>query len=255
MGNFPVKTEVWTTGRRADANGERPSADRRAAQHARLRPRPAFAPSLWRADEPATLLLVEALDDGDPRKTVPKRDRVSMLKAPFTGEPQPFIETEMRFGGVQWLSPKVAMLSDFSSQKTRARTWVIDPSLPERRHAAAALGLQHRGPHRRAGQSALPVRPRQRSPAADHQSGRHATSTSRVPARRRTRTATGPISIAWTSRRARPSGSGSPRRRTTRASSRSLDPSATKAIVQRQSPTERPDYYVARHRVEGARRV
>ena len=34
-----------------------------------------------------------------------------------------------------------------------------------------------------------------------------------------------------------------------------LDPSATKAIVQRQSPTERPDYYVLDIAVEGARRV
>ena len=70
---------------------------------------PGIRSILWRADEPATLVLVQALDDGDPRRTVPKRDRVSMLKAPFTGEPQPFVETEMRFGGIQWLSPKVAI--------------------------------------------------------------------------------------------------------------------------------------------------
>ena len=62
-------------------------------------------------------------------ETAVKRD--PSLKAPFTGEPQPFLDTERRYGGIQWLSPKVAMVSDFSSQSTRARTWVIDPSLPD----------------------------------------------------------------------------------------------------------------------------
>ena len=92
---------------------------------------PGIRSILWRSDEPATLVLVQALDDGDPRKSVPKRDRVSLLKAPFSGEPQPFVETEFRYGGIQWLSPTLAMLSEFSQQRTRARMWMIDPSAPE----------------------------------------------------------------------------------------------------------------------------
>ena len=130
QGNFPVKTEVWTpAGEVVKTIHDRPLID--AQPSMRDSTTPGIRSILWRADEPATLMLVQALDDGDPRKTVPKRDRVSMLKAPFTGEPQPFVDTEMRFGGVQWLTPKVALLSDFSAQKTRARTWVIDPSLPD----------------------------------------------------------------------------------------------------------------------------
>jgi dipeptidyl aminopeptidase/acylaminoacyl peptidase len=82
----------------------------------------------WRPDEPATLVLVRALDDGDPRREVAKRDRVSLLKAPFTGEPQTFVETEMRYGGIAWLGERTALLTDFSRQTNRARTWVIDPS-------------------------------------------------------------------------------------------------------------------------------
>ncbi|HSA55396.1 MAG TPA: prolyl oligopeptidase family serine peptidase [Gemmatimonadaceae bacterium] len=129
MFNFPLKTEVWgldgTVVRTVD---DRPLLE--VQPSARDATSPGIRSISWRADEPATLVLVQALDDGDPRKQVPKRDRVSLLKAPFTGEPQPFVETEMRFGGISWMSPTVALLSDFSWQRTRARTWVIDPSRP-----------------------------------------------------------------------------------------------------------------------------
>ena len=39
----------------------------------------------WRPNDPATLVWVEALDGGDPRKQVPQRDKVMWIKAPFTG--------------------------------------------------------------------------------------------------------------------------------------------------------------------------
>ena len=129
QGNFPLKTEVWTPdGQLVRTVDDRPLIE--AQPSARDSTIPGIRSILWRIDEPSTLVLVQALDEGDPRKEVPKRDRVSILKAPFTGEPQSFVETEYRFGGIQWLSPKVAMLNDFSAQRTRARTWVIDPSLP-----------------------------------------------------------------------------------------------------------------------------
>jgi dipeptidyl aminopeptidase/acylaminoacyl peptidase len=84
----------------------------------------------WRADEPATLMMVEALDGGDPRRQVAKRDRVSLLRAPFTGQAEPFVETEMRFRGIQWLTPTMALLADGSAARARGRTFVIDPSKP-----------------------------------------------------------------------------------------------------------------------------
>ena len=129
QGNFPVRTEVWTIeGTLARMVDDRPLIE--AQPSMRDSTIPGIRSISWRVDEPATLVLVQALDDGDPRKAVAKRDRASILKAPFTGEPQTFVETENRFGGIQWLAPKVAMLSDFTSQKTRARTWIIDPSQP-----------------------------------------------------------------------------------------------------------------------------
>jgi dipeptidyl aminopeptidase/acylaminoacyl peptidase len=126
--SFPVRTEVWSPdGRVVRTVYSRPLMESQPSM------RDATSPGIrtisWKPDEPATLTLVQALDDGDPRKTVPKRDRVSLLKAPFTGEPQMYVETERRYGGVQ-VYGKVALLSDFSSQLSRARMWVVDPAQP-----------------------------------------------------------------------------------------------------------------------------
>src|SRR5688572_23233026 len=126
--SFPVRTEVWSPDGRVVRNVySRPLMESQPSM------RDATSPGIrtisWRPDEPATLTLVQALDDGDPRKAVPKRDRVSMLKAPFTGEPQMYVETEHRYGGVQMFG-KVGLLTDFSSQMNRVRMWLIDPAQP-----------------------------------------------------------------------------------------------------------------------------
>src|SRR6185369_16321744 len=56
----------------------------------------------WRPDEPATLVWVKALDNGDPKKKAPYRDSIVMLKAPFAGEPMELFKTEQRFGNMTW---------------------------------------------------------------------------------------------------------------------------------------------------------
>jgi dipeptidyl aminopeptidase/acylaminoacyl peptidase len=73
---------------------------------------------------------VEALDKGNPRNTVPKRDQVSLLSAPFTGTATPFVQTEYRFAGITWVSPNVAFVNERLSRGARLRTWMIDPSAP-----------------------------------------------------------------------------------------------------------------------------
>jgi dipeptidyl aminopeptidase/acylaminoacyl peptidase len=84
----------------------------------------------WRADAPATLTWVEALDEGNPRNEVPKRDRVFTLAAPFTAQPAVFAETEMRFGGIAWAFPDLAFLLERSQRTTKTRTWIVNPSGP-----------------------------------------------------------------------------------------------------------------------------
>ena len=129
QGGFPLKSEIWAPdGRVIRTVYEKPLLELQPSM--RDATTPGVRSISWRTDEPATLLLVQANDDGDPRKQVARRDKVSLWRAPFAGEPQPFVETERRFGGIEWITPTLALLSDFSAQQTRVRTWAIDPSQP-----------------------------------------------------------------------------------------------------------------------------
>jgi dipeptidyl aminopeptidase/acylaminoacyl peptidase len=127
MDVFPSRTEVW------DLKGKvlreiRNSHIAEEAPSARDAVVPGIRSVNWRPDVPATLVMVEALDKGNPRNTVPKRDQVSLLPAPFTGVATPFIQTEYRFGGITWVSPNTAFLTERLSRGAKQRVWMIDPS-------------------------------------------------------------------------------------------------------------------------------
>ena len=129
MDVFPSRTEIW------DLNGKvlreiRNSHVAEEAPSARDAVLPGIRIVNWRPDVPATLVMVEALDKGNPRNTVPKRDQVSLLSAPFTGAVTPFVQTEYRFGGISWVSPNTAFLVDRLSRGAKQRVWQIDPSTP-----------------------------------------------------------------------------------------------------------------------------
>ncbi len=66
----------------------------------------------WRADVPATLVWVEALDEGDPSIEVPFRDQVWMLAAPFAGETVPLLKTELRYSGITWGTGDLALVRE-----------------------------------------------------------------------------------------------------------------------------------------------
>lgn len=84
----------------------------------------------WRADKPATLAWVEALDGGDVRKEAPLRDRVLMLDAPFTGSPRTLVDLKDRFDGVLWGRDDHALVMS-QWWNTRSETRVaVDPSRP-----------------------------------------------------------------------------------------------------------------------------
>jgi dipeptidyl aminopeptidase/acylaminoacyl peptidase len=126
---FPSRIEIWSpTGVvvREIVDTKQPE-EAPSARDAEL---PGIRSVTWRSDAPATLVLVEALDGGDPKVTIPKRDRVSLLPAPFTNPPATLAETENRYGGIVWAFPDVAFLNERSSRTGRIRTWVIDPSQP-----------------------------------------------------------------------------------------------------------------------------
>ena len=84
----------------------------------------------WRPTEPATLMWVEALDDGNPRKPAETRDKVMMLKAPFSGSAWEVARTPNRFGGIIWTEKNAAFISDVDFSKNWRRSWAFNPDKP-----------------------------------------------------------------------------------------------------------------------------
>lgn len=83
----------------------------------------------WRPDQPASLVWVEALDDGDPRKEVAQREKVMNLAAPFSSEPTELCRLQHRFSGMGWTSAPVrCLVSDFDRDRRWLRTMVYDCS-------------------------------------------------------------------------------------------------------------------------------
>lgn len=76
----------------------------------------------WRALKPATLVWVEALDDGNPEKDVPYRDIIMTLSAPFENKPGEVMKIKHRYAGISWLSIKGEALVTESDWKRRWRT-------------------------------------------------------------------------------------------------------------------------------------
>jgi len=66
----------------------------------------------WRPDQPATLTWVLALDEGDPKNEVEYRDAVYQLAAPFQGQPQELVKTELRYGGISFTDGDQVILSE-----------------------------------------------------------------------------------------------------------------------------------------------
>lgn len=88
----------------------------------------------WRATAPATLLWVEALDEGDWKVEVPNRDKVMAWEAPFAGEPREVLRTEMRFGGFWWSEvAHLAFVTEYDPIKHWTRVHLLDFDAKEAR--------------------------------------------------------------------------------------------------------------------------
>jgi dipeptidyl aminopeptidase/acylaminoacyl peptidase len=129
--NFPSTVEVWDRkGTVAKVIAELPVAD--TVPNGGVLPGPrAYR---WHALEPATVVWAEALDNGDPKNTVPHRDKVLTLAAPFTSTPSEFARTEYRFGSVSWTDNGAAILTENDRARRWTRSWIIDkPGAPPRK--------------------------------------------------------------------------------------------------------------------------
>jgi dipeptidyl aminopeptidase/acylaminoacyl peptidase len=80
----------------------------------------------WHPIEPATLIWVEALDKGDIRNTVPHRDRILTLAAPFTAQPTEATRTTWRYGGVSFTEAGVIIVAESDRATRTTRSWIYD---------------------------------------------------------------------------------------------------------------------------------
>ena len=84
----------------------------------------------WRADKPATLVYVEALDEGDQAKKVDYRDEVFQWNAPFNLAPTSMMKTQQRFGGITWGNDSFAIAYDSWYDTRNTKTYLLNPSNP-----------------------------------------------------------------------------------------------------------------------------
>jgi dipeptidyl aminopeptidase/acylaminoacyl peptidase len=126
--DFPQEIEVWDTrGKLIHKLASQPLQDQVPIDGVPTGPRS----HSWRPTEPATLVWVEALDEGDPKKKVAHRDRVLMLKAPFTGTPVELMKLEDRYAGMQWFERGgLAFASDYNRDTRRVRTQLVNVDNP-----------------------------------------------------------------------------------------------------------------------------
>lgn len=120
--HFPTVVEVWDmSGTRIETLANQPLAEEIPAEGVRVGPRDYD----WRATAPATLVWVEALDDGDSYKKVPHHDRV--MTRPVGGEASELAKLEQRFDSLHWLDKGgLALLTETDYEKLWAKTWLID---------------------------------------------------------------------------------------------------------------------------------
>lgn len=86
----------------------------------------------WRATDPATLVWAEALDHGDWNVNVPARDRVLLLKAPFTAKPAEIARTAQRFAGFSWTAQAdTAFLHEEDENRHWRQTRIVDVDRPK----------------------------------------------------------------------------------------------------------------------------
>lgn len=128
LNRFPRTTEVWSrTGQPEYEVSRQPLEDRIPIEGVPTGPRSVG----WQPTKPATLVWVEALDDGDPRKTVDHRDRVLKLVAPFQDAPVEIAKTAHRFSGLVWGERDgVGFLRDYDRDRRWIRTLQINTDDP-----------------------------------------------------------------------------------------------------------------------------
>lgn len=86
----------------------------------------------WRADAPATVVWAEAQDRGDPGQKAKVRDKVLSLAAPFAAQVQVLAELAGRYHGILWGRGDLALLEEGWHKTRNKKLWRIAPDRSER---------------------------------------------------------------------------------------------------------------------------
>lgn len=129
VSSFPKTVEVWNRrGEVVHTVAELPLQDKVPIEGVPTGPRGIS----WAPNKPATLVWVEARDDGDPKKKVPYRDELFALDAPFTAPPRLIAKTEHRFAGLSFFETgDQGLLRDYDRDRRWSRTLLVDLARPE----------------------------------------------------------------------------------------------------------------------------
>jgi dipeptidyl aminopeptidase/acylaminoacyl peptidase len=131
---FPKEVEVWDVTQRAhiltNTIASLPLADRVPIHGVPTGPRD-FS---WRATEPATLVWAEALDGGDWNVNVPARDKLMLLKAPFSSSAVEITRMEQHYAGFSWSEqPSIALLTEYDNNRHWTRTFISNVDDPQQK--------------------------------------------------------------------------------------------------------------------------
>lgn len=127
--SFPYQVEVW------DAQGEHvhtvasvPAAENIPIGGVARGPRSVS----WRPGHPATLVWVEALDGGDPKREVEHRDRWLFSSAPFADEPVERLRVEERAWGLSFFAEgDLCIAREYDRDRRWVRSTLHDLARPE----------------------------------------------------------------------------------------------------------------------------
>jgi dipeptidyl aminopeptidase/acylaminoacyl peptidase len=123
---FPKRIEVWDrSGRVALAVADLPLAEEIPVSRDAVRAGRRWV--TWRGDAPATLVWVEAADEGDPTVAAEVRDRLLVQSAPFVEPAVPWIELGYRLQSIRWGHGRLALLREAWRKTRRERIWRLFP--------------------------------------------------------------------------------------------------------------------------------
>lgn len=126
--SFPERISVWDlSGKSIFVLADLPLAENIPLGGVSLGPRSVR----WQPHTAAGLLWVEALDGGDPKRKVVRRDRIMTLAAPYTGEPQELFRTEHRYSGISFMQdPQWFITREYDRDRRWVRALLHDRSQP-----------------------------------------------------------------------------------------------------------------------------